>query len=261
MFLNSYIPPKIYFILIIVAITLGSGYLFFPVDGTAKLLSSETRVLEAKSEKDDYLKKIFIDKGLQYPPKRLFFRVFKSENVLEVWANNNDGTNYTLIKKYPVCAMSGVLGPKRKQGDYQVPEGFYHISGLNPWSNYYLSLKINYPNKSDRILGRASENLGGDIFIHGQCVSAGCVAITDNYIQEVYWLVNLAQNNGQRRIPVHCFPARLSDLKMNLLQFLYPNEKKMLELWYNLQKGYRYFEENKKPPTVSIQEDGYYNFN
>jgi hypothetical protein len=107
--------------------------------------------------------------------------------------------------------MAGELGPKRKQGDNQTPEGFYAISYFNPRSDFHLSLHIDYPNRRDRAAGADGVKLGGDIFIHGGCLSEGCLAITDEGIRELYWLAVEARSVGQRRIPVHIFPARLGD--------------------------------------------------
>lgn len=103
---------------------------------------------------------------------------------------------FRLIKDYQICSLSGELGPKRQQGDLQVPEGFYWIDRFNPASNFYLSLGINYPNQFDRILGKSGE-LGGDIFIHGGCVTIGCIPITDDKIKELYLIAVEAKSNGQ----------------------------------------------------------------
>ena len=85
--------------------------------------------------------------------------------------------------------QSGTTGPKRLQGDFQVPEGFYHINEFNPNSNYHLSMGLNYPNSSDRIL---SDSLrpGGEIYIHGSCVSVGCIPLNDDEIEELYLIAS-----------------------------------------------------------------------
>ncbi len=215
------------------------------------------RVRTARSEKDATLQKIFDEKGLQYPPKSLFMRVFKSEHIIELWAANEPDTPLTLVKSYDVCAMSGDLGPKRKQGDRQVPEGFYHISRFNPSSKYYLSMKINYPNDADRLLSPYS-NLGGDIYLHGQCASLGCVSITDPIIKEVYWLAAQVQYAGSSELPIHIFPSRLSDFKYSILQHLYNQEPELLQLWSSLKQAYDYFEVHKQLPQIEIDALGSY---
>lgn len=215
------------------------------------------RVQAARNEKDANLQKMFDAKGLQYPPKSLFVRVFKSEHIIELWAANEEETPLTLVKSYDVCAMSGDLGPKRKQGDRQVPEGFYHISRFNPNSNYYLSLKINYPNDADRLQSPYS-NLGGDIYIHGYCASRGCVSITDPIIKEVYWLAAQVQYAGRNELPVHIFPSRLSNFKYSILEHLYADEPEYLQLWTSLKQAYDFFETHHQIPPIEIDEEGKY---
>lgn len=218
---------------------------------------NSSRAQAAATAVDARLRNLFADKGLAYPPRRLFFRVFKSESVLEVWAADQAAQAMTLVKSYPVCAMSGELGPKRKQGDFQVPEGFYYIDHYNPYSTYYLSLRINYPNASDRALSRHSR-LGSDIYIHGDCVSEGCMAMTDGNIKELYSLAAQAQARGQSRIPVHIFPARLSEFKLNILHRLYAEEPEMLRFWDSLQAGYIYFQQSAQVPSIDIGAAGQY---
>jgi len=216
------------------------------------------RVREAKERKDVLLKRLFSEKNITYPPSQLFLRIFKAENVLEVWALDKNSSDFTHIKTYPVCTMSGELGPKRKEGDEQVPEGFYQIGTLNPASAYHLSMYVNYPNTSDRKLSRY-DRLGGDIYIHGECKSIGCVAINNSQIEELYWLV--AQVKPKSKIPVHIFPTRLSDMKFNILSRLYRNEPDLLRFWDNLKSGYDFFEKNQYPPKIHYSDDGYYQFN
>lgn len=216
------------------------------------------RVRGAKDAADAQLRTHFAKQDLIYPPNKLFIRVLKSENVLEVWTQTPDQT-YSLAKTYEACAMSGLLGPKQKQGDKQVPEGFYDIATFNPSSQYHLSMKVSYPNRSDRVLSPYN-NLGGDIYVHGECASIGCVSITNPLIQEVYWLCTLARANGQRRIPIHIFPARLSDFKLSILQHLYEQDRKLVAFWENLQVGYQYFEEYGRPPKIQIDDKGRYLF-
>lgn len=230
------------------------------VDSRSAMTNShlhQPRVQAAKNATDASLRQLFEERELVYPPQKIFMRVLKSENMLEMWVWKESENQYQLLKTYGVCAMSGYLGPKRKQGDYQVPEGFYHLSSFNPWSAYHLSMKINYPNKSDRILS-SYRNLGGDIFIHGYCGSLGCVSITDPLIQEVYWLSLQAKQNGQKKIPVHIFPAYFSDLKYNLLHYLYAKDDKLTKLWHNLYAGYLHFETHKQVPNMNIDDKGFY---
>src|ERR1700712_3429009 len=125
---------------------------------------------EALKRKEDTLMKQFQEKKLVWPAKYLYIRSFKYDSQLEVWVKQELNDPYKLFKTYRVCALAGTLGPKRMAGDYQVPEGFYYINEFNPNSNYYLSLGLNYPNVSDRILSDSLKP-GGDIYIHGSCVT------------------------------------------------------------------------------------------
>ncbi|ALO16303.1 hypothetical protein L21SP5_02680 [Salinivirga cyanobacteriivorans] len=107
------------------------------------------RVRTAYAEKETEIKNLLLQNGLNIENLRVYIRAFKLEKKLELWAKNTQDTTYKLLQKYDICRTSGRLGPKRKQGDLQIPEGFYHISRFNPYSNFYLSLGINYPNASD----------------------------------------------------------------------------------------------------------------
>ena len=217
------------------------------------------RVRTAFAEKDDQLRSLFADQGISYPPQQLFIRVFKQEKILEVWAFSTADAVFKFVKSYPICRTSGNLGPKRREGDLQIPEGFYYIDRFNPKSNFYLSLGINYPNQADKILGRKNE-LGGDIFIHGGCVTIGCIPITDAYIKEVYWLAVQAKSNGHAKIPVHIFPAKLDDRTMARLKNTFPNDDTLINFWKNLKIGYNWFERSQKLPTISMNRDGTYQF-
>lgn len=128
--------------------------------------------------------------GLSYPPTALTLVGLKSEQVLEAWAKAPDG--WRLMLRVPVLAASGGPGPKLREGDQQVPEGFYRISAFNPNSSYHLSLRVDYPNAEDKAAARAEgrTNLGGDIFIHGKAVSIGCLALGDAGIEDLYVLVS-----------------------------------------------------------------------
>lgn len=214
------------------------------------------RVYNAMQAKDNKLAQLFQQRGMAYPPQQLYMRVFKSEKTMEIWAMGSSG-RYELVKEFSVCAMSGDIGPKQKQGDKQVPEGFYTISQFNPTSQYHLSLKVNYPNNADRKRSK-HRNLGGDIFIHGECGSRGCVSITDPLIQEVYWLSAQAKGYGNTPIPVHIFPARMSNFKYAILKHLYRKDRKNLVLWRSLKEGYDYFERSRRVPNVGIDGSGVY---
>ena len=194
-------------------------------------------------------------KALEIQNLEIYIRVFKNDDVLELWGKDRSKKKFTLIKNFEICSKSGKLGPKRKQGDYQVPEGYYHIDRFNPWSNFHLSLGINYPNRSDRILGVRGK-LGGDIFIHGACVTIGCVPITDDKIRELYIYCVEAKNDGQKTIPVTIFPTKLTTINMKTLKNNYANDTEKLNLWSDLKNGFDSFNENRTLPSVSFLANG-----
>jgi len=191
------------------------------------------RVRTAKAEKNLLLKNEFQQCGINYPPQNILIKITKDTELLELYVK--EAGTYKLFKTYPFCYASGTLGPKRKEGDLQVPEGIYYIDRFNPASNFYLSLGINYPNEQDKKLSDPKKP-GGDIFIHGNCVSIGCVAITDDLIKEVYWLAVQAKAAGQQKIPVHIFPFDLSNVqKMKKCIKQHPQHK---SFWEDLKKSY-----------------------
>jgi murein L,D-transpeptidase YafK len=151
------------------------------------------------------------------------------------------------------------LGPKRRNGDRQVPEGFYHIDRFNPFSNFYLSLGINYPNPSDRKKSRA-QRLGGDIFIHGSCVTIGCLPMTDDKIREIYLYAVHARNNGQTNIPVYIFPFRMTEGNFETYKQKYRQNQELIAFWTNLKTGFDKFERTKEALHISVNKDGNYDF-
>jgi murein L,D-transpeptidase YafK len=189
----------------------------------------------------------------------LFIRVFKQEHLLEAWVRSGSQRAYKCYHTWPVCASSGGPGPKRKEGDEQVPEGFYKISVFNPYSNYFVSLGLNYPNASDRILSDR-QRPGGAIMIHGNCVTIGCIPLTDEVIKELYVLAAEARNGGQNDIAVDVFPCKLSTENMTSLKKGYSQKPVLLAFWGNLKIGYDAFEKTKLPPEVSIAANGTYVF-
>lgn len=175
----------------------------------------------------------------------LFLRAFKQEKKLEAWVSSSLDGPFSLFASYDVCAASGGLGPKIKQGDQQVPEGVYSIDRFNPVSSFHLSLSIDYPNNAD--LKRSKNvNPGGDIFIHGACASIGCLAITDTYINELYLLAVLARSGGQSKIPVHVFPFRMDANAMQLVDRI-QSSNQWKPFWENLAIVYRFFDEQSRP--------------
>jgi murein L,D-transpeptidase YafK len=212
----------------------------------------------ALKRKVDTLQKQFKQKGLEWPVKNIYIRSFKYDSQLEVWVRNDRSEAFKLFKTYRVCALAGTLGPKRMEGDYQVPEGFYYINEFNPRSNYHLSLGLNYPNASDRLL---SDSLrpGGDIYIHGSCVTVGCIPVNDQQIEEIYILAAHAKDRGQDFIPVHIFPIRYDNKKSaEYLATLTRTDAELKTFSDNLQKVYDHFEATHRLPVIMTGSDGKY---
>jgi murein L,D-transpeptidase YafK len=184
-----------------------------------------------------------------YPPQNIFLRAFKQERELELWARSTSGV-MKLLRTYPVAAASGGPGPKRREGDLQVPEGVYRINRFNPQSRYHLSMRIDYPNKADRILSDPVKP-GGDIYIHGNQVSLGCLAMTDEKIDEIYPAVK----GAVQPVPVHIFPCRFKSPIYAGLKERYPQHA---DLWRQLEPIYYAFERSSKVPVVSITGRGKY---
>ncbi len=219
------------------------------------------RPSEALQRKEDTLQKQFEAKKLSWPAKYIYIRSFKYDSQLEVWVKNEIREPFKLFKTYRVCALAGTLGPKRMEGDYQVPEGFYYVNVFNPKSNYYLSLGINYPNASDRILSD-SQRPGGDIYIHGSCVTVGCIPIRDEQIDELYILAAHAKDQGQDYIPVHIFPVRFTvDKSVKYLENLTRDDAGLKKFARSMEDAFDYFEKHKQLPVVMIGEKGDYIIN
>jgi murein L,D-transpeptidase YafK len=200
-----------------------------------KPLSPQTRALLAQ-------------KGMKEDAPVLL-RIFKAESELEVWKAKDDGRFY-LFKTYPICSYSGGLGPKVSQGDRQAPEGFYLVSQeqMNPNSKYHLSFNMGFPNAYDRAYGRT----GQDIMVHGDCTSAGCYAMTDGVVEEIFILAYQALQGGQQAFQIQAYPFRMTAANMTAHK-----NSEWYDFWKNLKEGYDYFEVAHLPPRVAVCEKHY----
>jgi murein L,D-transpeptidase YafK len=192
-----------------------------------------------------------------------YVRIFKKEGELELWLKVNG--RYSLYRAFPICKWSGRLGPKVREADYQSPEGFYSVSArqLNPHSNYHLAFNVGYPNAFDRQNGHT----GGLVMVHGNCKSVGCFAMTDKGIEEIYGFVAAALSAGQREVPVHIFPFRMTDAAIahetgggGFLSFFATdggNGAQWAGFWRNLKEGYDLFQQTGEPPTAYACGDRY----
>ncbi|WP_157153130.1 L,D-transpeptidase family protein [Brachyspira murdochii] len=216
-----------------------------------------SRVRTAIKEKDALIKQNIINNNIKLNEMNILITAYKQEDILEIYAKNKNDKTYKKIAEYKIAAKSGILGPKRMEGDLQVPEGFYYIDRFNPASSYYLSLGINYPNEADRKKSNA-KRLGGDIFIHGANVTIGCMPMTDDKIKEIYLYALYAKDNGQSKIPVYIFPFKMTDNNFNYYKKIYENS--LIDFWKNIKEGYDIFQNTKKEITIRIDNNGNYIF-
>lgn len=180
---------------------------------------------------------------------------FKEEARLEIWAAAA-GQKLQLAEPFEICQISGKPGPKRKQGDYQTPEGFYTISRFNPYSRYHLAMEVSYPNKADQILKTAPDP-GGAIMIHGACVTIGCLPMTNEGIEAIYVYADLARKAGQNQIPVYLFPSEPGTATYKRLMDRYPEWR---SFWKELDAGYQQFQKTHRPIRFQIGAKGNYLF-
>ncbi|CAD7042349.1 transpeptidase [Pseudorhizobium endolithicum] len=179
----------------------------------------------------------------------IMMRIFKEEGVLEVWKAKADN-RFDVIASYQICAWSGKLGPKKKEGDRQAPEGFYNLTPahLNPNSKYFLAINTGFPNRYDQANGRTGSNL----MIHGACSSSGCYSMTDEQVLEIYAFARDAFKGGQTAVQLQAFPFRMTAENMARHR-----NSEHYDFWRMLKTGYDNFEVTKRPPEVNVCEKKY----
>lgn len=184
------------------------------------------------------------------PGDPVFLRIHKREAQLQLWIQPAGSGDYQLFRSYPICSYSGTLGPKTREGDGQAPEGIYAIKPrqLNPHSQYHLSFNLGYPNAYEQGQGWT----GSALMVHGQCVSIGCFAMTDPYIEQIYTLVSSALQAGQSSVPVHSFPFRMDATTLAAEQ-----ESPHHAFWQQLLPIHEAFEKHRAPPKVRISARAY----
>lgn len=218
------------------------------------------RVKAAYELKEKTVQELYKKQDLNLKSSTIFIRVFKQENELELWAKSLNSKSFKKVKTFSICAKSGTIGPKVRAGDGQVPEGLYYVDRFNPASNYHLSLGINYPNKADKIRAGFYPT-GGDIFIHGECVTIGCIPLTNEYIKELYIACVEAKEANQKNIKVEIYPCKLNKVNTEKIMKQYHNDKERIKLWKVLQKSFDYFENKHIPASYSFDQHGNYMIN
>lgn len=229
------------------------SFLLVTTTGPLSALSLPDTIPTSELSDDVYLsqapklEKALEEVGLMFGAP-IYVRIFKTSRELELYMLNGDG--FQLFRTYPICDVSGGLGPKLETGDEQAPEGFYTVSAewLNPESLFHLSFNIGYPNGYDRSRGRT----GSLIMVHGGCESKGCFAMTNRYIEEIYTLAEAALRHSQRRFDVHVFPFRMTDENMQSYR-----HSRWYDFWQEIKPGYDYFEEYGYPPYVRVNGGSY----
>ncbi len=219
----------------------------------------EDRVAAARERHAADIRRAFDRAGAAWPPRGLFLRAFKAEGVLELWASPAGGGRARVhVRDFQVCAASGELGPKRREGDLQVPEGFYSVDRYNRRSRFHLSLGLDYPNTVDRHRA-AGAPPGGDIFIHGSCFTVGCLPLRDEPVAWLFVAALDAREAGQRALPVHVFPCRMDTPACQAkLIAAGARDPALMGFWDGLRPGYELFERTRVPPRVTARRDGTY---
>ena len=216
------------------------------------------RVHQARDNRGSTIDSLFNAAGVKYPPRQILLCVFKEERSLQLWAKPDSQESFQLVKDYPFTAFSGILGPKRRQGDLQIPEGFYEISHFYPESPFHLALLVSYPNASDWVLGYRP-SLGGDICIHGNAVTIGCIPIGDAVIEELY-VICVDQKSAGHSIPAYIFPRAMDSLGMVELKVAAADDIKLFAFWENLKQGYDRFSNSFQELKFWVNNKGRYIF-
>ena len=108
-----------------------------------------------------------------------------------------------VVRSYHVALGLNPLGQKQRSGDFRTPEGTYRLERRNPRSDYFLSIKVSYPNALDLKRARSRHwDTGGSIMIHGlpnllrhepefyatHDWTDGCIAVSNADMVEIWML-------------------------------------------------------------------------
>ena len=213
-----------------------------------------SRVRDAYKSKKDTIEAQLTALGLSRSNFQVMVKAYKYEEKVRVFVKSKTAKKWMIYQTLSICSNSGTLGPKRMQGDMQVPEGYYSINHFNPYSNFHLSLGISYPNKSDKMKSTAKDK-GGAIYMHGNCVTIGCIPIQDEPIKEIYILCVLAKTAGQVNIPINIFPFDYTEEKWAVAKIKFPEHT---DFWANIFEGEKKFQVDSIQPSVLINTTGDY---
>lgn len=180
----------------------------------------------------------------------VFIQIFKRPSVLKLFMRQDHGERFVPIAHFPVCARSGDIGPKQREGDNQAPEGLYTVRPrqMNPHSSFHLSFNLGFPNAAERARGWT----GSFLMVHGGCASIGCYAMTDPIIEQIWAVMAAAFRAGQPAIDVHCFPFSLSETDSEAHR-----GSRFSEYWAEIAPAYQIFDRTQRPPRVRIRNGRY----
>ena len=180
----------------------------------------------------------------------MLLRVFKQEREVEVWVQPEDQQTFVLFRIFPICFYSGKLGPKVKEGDMQSPEGFYFVgpAQMRAKSQYHRAIDFAFPNDYDAAQGYT----GTELLIHGNCVSSGCYAMTDPFVEQLYELGSATAATAAQGFWIHAFPFHMTAEALAGQQ-----DSPWLGFWQQLKAGYDAFETSRIPPHIRV-EGGHY---
>lgn len=227
------------------------GFLLLPAllaFAQAGTIPSSARSDRAYTDTKPKLERALEAKGLKLGSP-VYLRITKEPAELTAYVQASDGT-FKAFRSWPVCSVSGGLGPKLREGDGQAPEGFYKVTPeqMNPASSYHLSFNLGFPNAYDRANGRT----GSFLMVHGACVSIGCFAMTDPVIDEIWTLMQAAFEGGQMSVDVHIFPFPMTPANLKAHEGD-PNA----EFWGELAPAWTAFGKDGRVPDVSLRGKAY----
>lgn len=180
----------------------------------------------------------------------MLLRVFKLEREVEVWVQPEDQQTFVLFRIFPICFYSGKLGPKVKEGDMQSPEGFYFVgpAQMRAKSQYHRAIDFAFPNDYDAAQGYT----GTELLIHGNCVSSGCYAMTDPFVEQLFELGSATAATAAQGFWIHAFPFHMTAEALAGQQ-----DSPWLGFWEQLKAGYDAFETSRVPPHIRVEGGRY----
>jgi murein L,D-transpeptidase YafK len=221
-------PKRVWGLTLLIPTLFGLSLVYFIIKKKFQRKTVHDVIVKLETDVGLIIKSEFKEKALIFPPNKMIFLGLKEEKQLQIFVETQAGWN--LFTTYPILKASGTAGPKLKEGDRQVPEGFYQILSLNPNSSFHLSLELDYPSQEDRHIAKKENrsNLGGEIFIHGKESSIGCLAMGDENIEKIFYL---AYKVGLKNIEVVISPwdFRIKDLRSTDKDWLKQRYVKILE--------------------------------